>query len=386
MAKKSSLDFIKSPLPCSKDWNEMAGDERVRFCGGCEKNVYNLSAMTRREASKFVARNSGKVCVRYIRLADGRVYTPDARLYKITRRVSTVAAGVVGATLTLAALAGAQTPTSPKPESSQKVASKNKDVTQASQISFIVTDANGARIPNAVVNLSNPQTNEKFTKTTNDEGVALFTGIPPATYEVKFSATNFKDLKRSIRIKETVEPDVEVYLEVGADVQVVGVVVDAWSEIPFFQAIERDDNEAVRKLVKSGIDLKTRDERGNTALHVAVAGGNLEIVRLLLENGAKVNAKNKEKLTPIWMFEDGEDETLVKIFRLLIAKGADVNVLNEDKASLLMMACFDDNLEAVKILLEAGANPNLKDEDGETALQKTDSEEIKQLLKQYGAR
>jgi ankyrin repeat protein len=43
-------------------------------------------------------------------------------------------------------------------------------------------------------------------------------------------------------------------------------------------------------------------------------------------------------------------------------------------------------LEIVKLLLEAGANPNLKDDDGETAMMKTDSEEIKNLLKQYGAK
>lgn len=51
-----------------------------------------------------------------------------------------------------------------------------------------------------------------------------------------------------------------------------------------------------------------------------------------------------------------------------------------------MFACDDENFEIVKMLLEAGANPNLKDEDEESALQKADSEEIKQILKQYGAK
>jgi hypothetical protein len=57
MARKSLLD--------SKDWDEMTGDELARFCQGWQKNAYNLSAMTSRVGSRFVTRNSGKVCVRY---------------------------------------------------------------------------------------------------------------------------------------------------------------------------------------------------------------------------------------------------------------------------------------------------------------------------------
>lgn len=50
------------------------------------------------------------------------------------------------------------------------------------------------------------------------------------------------------------------------------------------------------------------------------------------------------------------------------------------------MACDSENLEAVKILLAAGADPNLKNDDNETAIDYADSEEIRRLLIQYGAR
>ncbi len=388
MAKKSFLDSIQSPAPCSKDWNEMIGDERVRFCQGCAKNVYNLSAMPRKEASKFVALNSGKVCVRYIRMPNGKVLTSDTKLYKITRRASLLTAGVFGAALTLSAVANAQTPTTkPKTESNKTVKSQKKNSSQTSQISFTVCDQSGMGIPNAIVKLTNQKSNQEFMTVTNAEGIALFNLIPPETYEVKFSARNFLDLTRSIQIKEKKEPNIRINLEV-AGMTFVGVVVDNWSEIPLFTAIAQEDNEAVKNIINSGFKIDTKDSRDNTALHIAVENGNLEIIRLLLEHGANVNAKNKSKLTPLWMMmdEDVDDETALKIFQELIAKGADVNVPNEDKETLLMMACSDENFEAVKILLEAGANPNLKDEKGKTALDKTDSNEIKQLLKQYGAK
>ena len=83
---------------------------------------------------------------------------------------------------------------------------------------------------------------------------------------------------------------------------------------------------------------------------------------------------------------EDDNKTVLEIFCLLIAKGSNINAQNEEKETILMMACSGENLEAVKILLTAGAKPNLKDGDGETAMQKTDSEEIKRFLIIYGAR
>ena len=387
MAKKSFLDFIESPLPCSKDWNEMIGDERVRFCQGCEKNVYNLSAMSRREASRFVARNSGKVCVRYVRLADGRVQTADTRLFKITRRALPLAAGVFGAALTLSSIANAQTPAPRKAGPNKTVKTQKKTDAGSSQISFTVKDPNGTGIPNTLVKLTNPKTKQEFITVTNSEGIALFNLIPPATYEVKFSAPYFREITRSIRIKEAIEPNLEINLEVGV-VETVGVFVDTWSEIPLFTLIAEEKNEEVKKLILSGFYVNTQSSNGQTALHVAVEFGNLEIVKFLLENKAKVNIKSKHNRTPLLMIDElpERDDLLVEIVRLLVAKGANVNVQDKSKNTALMFACDEEELEAVKILLEAGANPNLKDEDGETALEKTDSDEIKQLLIKYGAK
>lgn len=388
MSKKSYLDSIKSPAPCSKDWDEMTGDELVRFCSGCEKSVYNLSAMPRREAKKFVARNSGKVCVRYVRLSNGKVQTADTRLYKITRQTSRLAAGVLGATLTLSAISQAQTTTPSKTEKEKTVKSQNKDYSKTSQISFTVFDSNGTPIPNAEVKLINSKTKQEFIAITNQEGVAQFSLIPPALYEVKSSAEYFKTKTNPIKIKEKIEPNIRIILSVQG-IEFVGDVVDTWSEIPLFTLIAQEDNDAVKKLIFSGFDVNTKDKSNRTALHIAVENENLELVRFLIEHGAKVNVKNKDKLTPIMMLEEsfGNDEkTTIEILRLLISKGVDVNLQNDNKETLLIMACFDDDIEAAKILLAAGANPNLKDEDGETALQKTKSEEIKRLLISYGAK
>lgn len=390
MSEKSLLDLIQSPSPCSKNWDEMLGDELVRFCGGCEKNVYNLSAMTAREAHEFAAKNAGKVCIRYVREADGRVRTADAPLYKISGRAARLTAGVFGAALTLSVLAQAQAPTPTPKTDKQKTETKakNKNPAKTSRISFTIVDPNGAVIPGPEVKLIDQKTKEEFSARADDEGVARFYAVPRGDYEIKIdSYQGFRPYRENVQIRQPVEPNIKITLDVSGTV--VGVFLYDWSEIPLFRAIAQDDNEAVKQSIEAGFDVNAKDEAGQTALHAAVRYGNLEIVRFLIEKGAKVNIKDKSRRTALAMIFDASDIKEAdgrEIVRLLAAKGADLNVRDDEGSTLLMAAAEDDNLEGVKMLLELGADPNARDEDGETAFDKTDSEEIRRLLIRYGAR
>ena len=59
---RSALDRIKVASPCQVSWDEMEGDERVRHCSYCDKNVFNLSAMRQSDAEKLVlAANRGRI-------------------------------------------------------------------------------------------------------------------------------------------------------------------------------------------------------------------------------------------------------------------------------------------------------------------------------------
>ncbi len=76
-SSKISLDVLSVNEPCTENWNAMQGDARVRFCGLCKRNVFNLSAMAREEAERVVSEAEGRVCVRFYRRADGTVTTSD---------------------------------------------------------------------------------------------------------------------------------------------------------------------------------------------------------------------------------------------------------------------------------------------------------------------
>ncbi len=71
------LARIEIAAPCPAAWADMAGDDRVRHCGLCDKNVFDLSRLTAQEAVDLLQRTEGRVCVRLYRRADGTVLTAD---------------------------------------------------------------------------------------------------------------------------------------------------------------------------------------------------------------------------------------------------------------------------------------------------------------------
>jgi hypothetical protein len=99
------LDELQIAAPCTASWDAMVGDDHVRFCGQCEKNVYNLSSLPREEAEALLVAREGSLCVRMYKRQDGTVLTADCPVgvKKRRRRRATVAA--VGGGLMAAAAA-----------------------------------------------------------------------------------------------------------------------------------------------------------------------------------------------------------------------------------------------------------------------------------------
>jgi len=111
-AKKKRLPMLanaKIASPCNADWDQMIGDEHVRFCKSCEKNVYNLSSMTAEAAEALIVEKEGNLCARFYTRSDGTVITADCPVgvrRKWVRRAGaaavlfgTAAAGAAGLTI-----------------------------------------------------------------------------------------------------------------------------------------------------------------------------------------------------------------------------------------------------------------------------------------------
>lgn len=77
MTNRQQVDGIQVASPCSMEWRQMQGDDRVRFCSACSLHVYNLSAMDVEEAAQLISEQSSGLCVRLYRRRDGTVLTRD---------------------------------------------------------------------------------------------------------------------------------------------------------------------------------------------------------------------------------------------------------------------------------------------------------------------
>ena len=118
-------------------------------------------------------------------------------------------------------------------------------------------------------------------------------------------------------------------------------------------AIAGGDSETVRILVEGGADVDARNNFGDPALHVAIDGENREMVRILVAAGADVDAKNSFGETALHRAILKGDSDLV---RMLVDAGADVNITNAFGDSALSRAVHEGNKEILQILSNARDN------------------------------
>jgi ankyrin repeat protein len=129
-----------------------------------------------------------------------------------------------------------------------------------------------------------------------------------------------------------------------------------------------------------GVDIDIQDDDGFTALMYACDKNNIEIVKLLIENGSAINIQNNDGFTAL-MYACEKDN--IEIVKLLIENDADINIQNNDGITALMIVCKKDNFEIAKLLIKNGADLNIQDGDGDTALMVAcykDNIEISKLL------
>ncbi|CAH0699463.1 unnamed protein product [Spodoptera exigua] len=168
-------------------------------------------------------------------------------------------------------------------------------------------------------------------------------------------------------------------------------------------ARQRKGLDAVLLLISFGADVNAMADARNdyrTVMHYAVLSGNPEVVNLMIKQGARVNYECNEfsKPSPLDLAILKGDVTMLQ---MLLAAGAQVNASSSVIGSPLHVACSDNitnRKEIVQILLESGADPNLKVYNDEDATQlrpalaeylasnPEPSAEIVALLLRYGAR
>lgn len=129
-------------------------------------------------------------------------------------------------------------------------------------------------------------------------------------------------------------------------------------------AIESENIQAIKALVKNGTDIHCINDLASTPLEHAVQVGNIEIIKILLKAGASVyfgvgstplnDAIKTERIDLITtLFDDGE---------------VNLSIDPENSLNLLVEAILSRNLNIVKLLVEKEANINGSRPDGKSAL------------------
>jgi hypothetical protein len=95
-ATRIPLSQVRVAEPCPMAWNEMAGNDRARFCSHCNKHVHNLSALHEDEAQRLICESAGSLCIAYVPDTQGApttlAYAPQKRPRYRWRLVAMVAA------------------------------------------------------------------------------------------------------------------------------------------------------------------------------------------------------------------------------------------------------------------------------------------------------
>ncbi len=217
----SRLDDLRIATPCPISWEQMTGDDRVRFCDHCQLNVYNIAELTRTEAESLIASTEGRLCGRLYRRADGSVLTKDCPvgLRALRKRVSQRVAAMFAAMLSFSATVLGQQPAASDTRSCPAQTKITRAVNPAdsqSVVSGTVYDPNGAVITAATITLTKSDTKTTSSTVVNEAGHFEFVGVLPGDYEVAIEIkTPFLSQKFNLSVESGQLVTVDTYAQVA---------------------------------------------------------------------------------------------------------------------------------------------------------------------------
>ena len=185
-------------------------------------------------------------------------------------------------------------------------------------------------------------------------------------------------------VKEGNDIEVQSLLDQGADTE----AKSKSGETALGLACRTNRLSVAQILLKGNANVRAKDSRGREPLFSALFGSaDMYMVRLLISHNAPVNSNISKRKTALMLCADN-----APIMRILLENGATVNAQDQDDCTPLQYAVILGNRETVELLCEHGANVNIPDLGGFTPLhnvwenkEKAESEAITRILLEHGA-
>ena len=156
---------------------------------------------------------------------------------------------------------------------------------------------------------------------------------------------------------------INVLLNAGADPN----IADGKGATCIYHAVgEGCSKDVLETIVNHGADVNAKNKFNRTALLIACVKGNKDAINILLNAGADPNVTDYMGAACIHhVVGEGCSKDVLEI---VVNHGADIDAINKTNATALMLACEKGKKDAIDVLLNAGANPNFADADGDTCL------------------
>ena len=163
---------------------------------------------------------------------------------------------------------------------------------------------------------------------------------------------------------------VESLIVSGEDVNALSldfIEGQSWKLTPLIRASITGNVDVIKLLLEAGADVNAKDEWGDTALMATAGYGNVEAAKLLIRSGADVNA-TKPDLTTALMIAARQGE--LEIVEVLLGANADVNIGFGIGDTALSLAAWECEIAIMEALIKKGAYVNHYDKECRSLLEK----------------
>jgi Ankyrin repeats (3 copies)/Ankyrin repeat len=213
----------------------------------------------------------------------------------------------------------------------------------------------------------------------------FYEGLSPSTLSETWEFPNDPKSSPFLRVRISIQrdstniasvefklPNDQTWREKSASQEAGAFQPHEWLNNELFRAAMGGDVGYVKDLIAQGANPNSTDSGGMSALAIACQDDNEDVVRYLIDHGADVNAHSKGQQTDrTALIAAASNGAHLAIAQLLVDKGADVNIRGELGWTALIWAAQEGSVDCVKYLLSKGADPGIKAFDGKTVVDLT---------------
>ena len=208
-------------------------------------------------------------------------------------------------------------------------------------------------------------------------------GLVPAYWKNLFTVC--PDFSSLVQTLEAERQRWELFL---SRLEAKGHLVERGQEVSntsFIEAVEKGDVGSSELFLRAGFSPDLNNKKGVSVLCLAVRASHFGVVRILLDHGADVNLRSRDRdNTPLM---DAAAEGNLEMVKELLARGSDLSGLSRNGQNSLVLAIGKGAQDVAQVLLDAGSDPFVQDKLGMNACQYAQllgrSEFLARVLERY---